>query len=153
MARRWILICICSSLAALAGHRITSRNRAPLPLPIAKQDVLKQFKATPIAFEANVGQTADAASFVARGQGYTMWATTDGPVLRLARGASNANAVVKLRVVGGETTGHPSAESLLAGRANYFIGNEPSLWKTNVARYGALRYAAVYPGVDLVLHG
>jgi hypothetical protein len=49
--------------------------------------------------------------------------------------------------------GHPSAESLLPGRANYFLGNEPALWKTNVQRYGALRYADVYPGVDLVLHG
>jgi hypothetical protein len=133
----------------MAGHRTSSPARAPQP--VSKQSVLKQFKATPLAFEANVGQTDGAASFVARGQGYTMWATVDGPLLRLVK--PGGGAVVKLRVVGGTPQGHPSAEAMLPGRANYFLGNEPALWKTDVKRYGALRYADVYPGVDLVLHG
>ena len=151
MCRRWIIICICSGLAALAGHGTVSPNRTPLP--IAKQDVLKQFKATPLAFEANVGQTADAASFVARGQGYALWATAEGPILRLRNRHGSSGAVLRMRVVGGDAKGHPTAETLLPGRANYFLGNDPSLWKTNVPRYLALRYTEVYPGVDLVLHG
>jgi hypothetical protein len=32
----------------------------------------------------------------------------------------------------------------------YIIGNDPTRWRTRVARYGRVRYAAVYPGVDLV---
>src|SRR5262249_53569165 len=33
---------------------------------------------------------------------------------------------------------------------NYFIGNDPSQWKTNVPVFQRVRYAGVYPGVDLV---
>src|SRR5262245_39066004 len=150
MARRWMTVCVCSGLALLAGHRTSS----PIPTPqLSKQAVLKQFNAMPLAFEANVGQTDDAASFVARGQGYAFWATSEGPVLRLRNRQASAGAVLRMRVVGGEPKNQPKAETLLPGRANYFLGNEPSLWKTNVARYLALRYDDVYPGVDLVLHG
>jgi len=118
-----------------------------------RADAIRQMKAMPIAFETNVGQTSGAASFVARGQGYAVWATADGPIIRLRRTHASSGAVVRMRVVGGAPAGHPSPESVLPGRANYFIGNEPAQWKTGVTRYGALRYAGVYPGIDLVLHG
>ena len=151
MDRRSMTVCVCTCLALVAGHRTISPNRTSLHL--TKQTALKQFKAMPLAFEANVGQTSDAASFVAHGQGYAMWATAEGPVLRLAEPRGSKAAVLRLRAVGGATKGHPEPESLLPGRSNYFLGNEPSQWKTNVSRYRALRYAEVYPGVDLVLHG
>src|SRR5262245_66372554 len=117
MARRWIAVCACTCLAALAGHRTSSPKNTPR-LPLAKQSVLNQFKAMPLAFETNVGQTSDAASFVARGQGYAMWATAEGPVLRLRNRQTSAGAVLRMRVVGGEPKGQPTAETLLPGRAN-----------------------------------
>ncbi|HXW16502.1 MAG TPA: SBBP repeat-containing protein, partial [Terriglobia bacterium] len=39
------------------------------------------------------------------------------------------------------------------GKANYFIGNDPSKWRTNVPTYAKVRYESVYPGVDLVYYG
>ena len=41
----------------------------------------------------------------------------------------------------------------LPGKSNYFIGNDPKKWRTNVANYAKVKYANVYPGVDLVYYG
>jgi hypothetical protein len=41
----------------------------------------------------------------------------------------------------------------LPGKSNYFIGNDPRKWRTNVPTYAKVRYEDVYPGVDLVYYG
>ena len=41
----------------------------------------------------------------------------------------------------------------MAGRSNYFISNDPRHWRTNVPNYAKVKYANVYPGVDLVYYG
>ena len=37
-------------------------------------------------------------------------------------------------------------EDLQPGRVNYFIGNNPAKWHTNVPTYARVRYKNVYPG-------
>ena len=39
------------------------------------------------------------------------------------------------------------------GKSNYFLGDDPAKWVTNVARYSRVRYRNVYPGIDLIFHG
>src|SRR5712691_12885343 len=39
------------------------------------------------------------------------------------------------------------------GISNYFIGNDPSKWRTNVANYGRVALREVYPGIDLIFYG
>jgi hypothetical protein len=41
----------------------------------------------------------------------------------------------------------------LPGHANYFLGNDPKKWHTNVPTYAQVKYQGVYPGVDLVYYG
>lgn len=41
----------------------------------------------------------------------------------------------------------------LAGKNNYFLGNDPRQWKTDVPTYGKVKYEGVYRGVDLVYYG
>ena len=36
---------------------------------------------------------------------------------------------------------------------NYFKGNDPTKWRTNVPTYAQARYTNVYPGIDLVYYG
>ena len=55
-----------------------------------------------------------------------------------------AGASRSLQVTGGEQ---------LPGTANYFIGNDPAKWHSGVPTYAKVRYAGVYPGVDLVYYG
>src|SRR5260370_37839707 len=41
----------------------------------------------------------------------------------------------------------------LAGTSNYFIGNDPAKWRTNVPTYAKVKYEGIYPGIDLVYYG
>ena len=41
----------------------------------------------------------------------------------------------------------------LPGKANYFIGNDPAGWRTNVPTYARVHYEDLYPGIDLVYYG
>jgi hypothetical protein len=41
----------------------------------------------------------------------------------------------------------------LPGKCNYFIGNDPKKWHTDIPTYRKVTYKGVYPGVDLVYYG
>jgi hypothetical protein len=41
----------------------------------------------------------------------------------------------------------------LPGKANYFIGKDPTHWRTNVPTYAKVHYRDVYPGIDLLYYG
>jgi len=58
-----------------------------------------------------------------------------------------------MRLVGANP--HPKVTPLeeLPGKSNYFLGNDPSKWRTNVRNYARVRYEQVYPGIDLVFYG
>ena len=42
-----------------------------------------------------------------------------------------------------------AGENLLSHRSNYFLGNDPNEWHTDVPNYGEVDYEDIYPGVDL----
>jgi hypothetical protein len=46
-----------------------------------------------------------------------------------------------------------TGEDQLPGVANYFLGNDPSRWRSNIPTYAKVRYAQVYDGIDLVYYG
>ncbi len=39
------------------------------------------------------------------------------------------------------------------GKVNYFIGNDPNKWRTNIPTYRAVVYKEVYPGIDIKFYG
>jgi Big-like domain-containing protein/beta-propeller repeat-containing protein len=41
----------------------------------------------------------------------------------------------------------------LVGTSNYFIGSDPSKWRTNVPTYAKVKLEGIYPGIDLVYYG
>lgn len=46
-----------------------------------------------------------------------------------------------------------TGEKQMAGISNYFIGNDPSKWRTRIPTYAQVRYRGIYPGIDLVYYG
>ena len=105
----------------------------------------------PLSFETNRGQTARQVKFLARGPGYTLFLTGDAAVLSLRR--EKADAILRMKLAGANTRASVTGADALPGKSNYFIGGDPSQWRTNVPTYSAVKYAAVYPGIDLVYHG
>jgi hypothetical protein len=58
-----------------------------------------------------------------------------------------------MKLLGGNAKGRVVGLDELPGRSNYFIGNDPKKWRTNVPSYARVKYEGVYPGVDLVYYG
>jgi hypothetical protein len=63
------------------------------------------------------------------------------------------NEFVRLRLVGANPKAEVMGSDELPGKANYFIGDDPKKWRTNVPTFAKVRYHDVYPGVDLVYYG
>jgi hypothetical protein len=123
-----------------------------------------KFARFPLAFEPNVGQTDDRAKFLARGGGYTLFLTADGAVIAQNRAEDGTEAprqgshsprrsVLRMRLMGSRGDHPVVGADELPGKSNYFIGNDPAKWRTNVPTYAQVSYESVYPGIDLVYYG
>jgi hypothetical protein len=124
---------------------------APRTEPALPPRVVDSYGKLPLSFEANRGQTARQVKFLARGPGYTLFLTPDAAVLSLHR--QKANVVLRMRLQGANARASVTGADALPGKSNYFIGSDPSQWRTDVPTYAGVKYAAVYPGIDLVYHG
>ena len=67
--------------------------------------------------------------------------------------APRAESVLNMRIVGANPQARITGVGKQVAQSNYFIGNDASQWHTRVANYEKVRYAAIYPGVDLVYYG
>ena len=59
----------------------------------------------------------------------------------------------RLQLVGANPNATLAGEGELPGKSNYFLGNDPKQWRTNVPTYAKVRYENVYPGIDLIYYG
>ena len=74
------------------------------------------------------------------------------------RGASrakdaNSKPFVSFHLLQSNRTSAPLPEEPLLAKRNYFIGSDPSKWRTNVPLFGRVRYPSGYTNVDLVYYG
>jgi len=120
----------------------------------------------PLSFEANDGQTDPRVRFLTHGQGYSLFLTQDeavlalkaatmgGPGARSKAGASRpSQSVLRMRLRGVRAGTRVEGVDELPGKSNYFIGNDPNKWQTDIPNYARVEYREVYPGVDLVYYG
>ncbi|MBI4607512.1 MAG: SBBP repeat-containing protein, partial [Candidatus Rokubacteria bacterium] len=131
---------------------------------------MKSYGGFPLIFERNQRLTDERVKFLARGRGYALFLTPTEVVLSLANpeprpGAEKSatlglhnrqksnTAVLRMQLVGANP--HPAITGLdqLPGKVNYFIGNDPKRWRTNIPTYTKVKYEEIYPGVDLVYYG
>jgi hypothetical protein len=105
----------------------------------------------PLSFEANQGQTDPQVVFLSRGSGYTLFLTDSEAVLALRK--SGSRSVLRMRPLGANKGSCITGLEKLSGKTNYFIGNDPGKWRTQIPSYQKVKYPDVYPGVDLVYYG
>jgi hypothetical protein len=102
----------------------------------------------PLSFEPNQGQTDARVKFLARASGYTLFVTTDEAVF-----AGRDGSVERMKLLGANPKLRFEPLDKQPGISNYFIGNDPSKWRTNIANYGKVALRDVYPGIDLIFYG
>ncbi len=154
-------------IAATPVHRGSPREQG-----LTSADQSHEFGELPLMFEANVGHTDGRVDFVARAAGYTAFLTATGPVFAVSEpevlatvaddqsvaNASGSDGTIKgvalhMNLVGTKPATRAAGVNPLSGKVNYFIGNNPSQWRTNIATFGRVEYEDVYPGIDLVYYG
>ncbi len=154
----------------------------PMPQLATHPTLLGAYGKLPLSFEVNQGQSDRRVRFLARGNNYLLFLTGDSAVLTLRKSdsirkgriaapispaslpapalASTAEGEPKtndtafwMRMVGATPTAKVTGQDELDGKSNYYIGNDPKKWHSNVPNYAEVKYASVYPGVDLIYYG
>lgn len=115
----------------------------------------------PLIFERNQGQIDPQVKFLAHGAGYGLFLAANEAVLTLrasallskSSGKNKGLSVLRMQVVGANSSPVVEGDAQLPGRSNYFIGNDPSRWHRDIPQFSRVRYAQVYPGIDLIYYG
>ena len=94
---------------------------------------------TPLAFEANVGQTDAQVDYLARGSGYSVFLTDGDAVLALQDG--DTGHAIRLDLVGADSNAAVTGEDLLDSYSNYLIGSDAEAWQSRVENHAAVVYA------------
>jgi Beta-propeller repeat len=153
---------VIANMANLPGHfagRAASAGLEEHPvsdqtLPETRAQAREAYGKLPISFELNHGQTAPQVKFLSRGNGYNLFLTSNEAVLAMSNEAVEGRSdVLKIRLVGANAEPQVTGADELPGKSNYFLGNDPQQWRTNVANYAKVKYDGVYPGIDMVYYG
>ena len=130
------------------------------------------YGALPLSFELNQGQTYGTVDFLARAGGYLLFLTPTEAVMAFDNSATHSGPsnreqllntdrnksspprlVMRMKLEGANPA--TSAEGLdeLTSRTNYFSGSDPAQWHADIPSYARVRYAQVYPGIDMIYYG
>ncbi len=128
-------------------------------------------------FIRNDGQMDEKVKFYERGSGHSTYFTSEGVYLELisrketkAVEEKNQNTpksvkqpndeiqnikseIIKLTPIGANKNPKIIAKGVQRGKVNYFIGNDPEKWKTNIPTYEAVVYKDIYKGIDMKFYG
>lgn len=63
------------------------------------------------------------------------------------------SAAIRMRLLGVNPSSQVAGMEELPGKTNYFQGNDPAQWRTDVPTYAKVKYQEVYPGIDLAYYG
>jgi hypothetical protein len=165
------------SLQPESGVANTSVRPTASPRADRTARIREVYGKLPLSFELNRGQTDPQVKFLSRGPGYTLFLTATDAVMSLASptasGATDGveaedprasartreampaspRTTLRMRVVGANQRAQVSGRDQLPGKVNYFRGNDPTRWQTQIPTYAKVRYEEVYPGIDLVYYG
>jgi len=167
------LVLSISALSQTAVPSSAAGSARQLPVNATNRATVQpNYGKLPLSFEANQGQSDPQVKFLSRGEGYSLFLTDSAAVLALTKGnpaskkldprsvmaktlkRENAKTdVVRMELAGAHPGLRVSGTEQLSGTANYFIGNDPAKWHSNVPTYAKVKYSGVYPGVDLVYYG
>ena len=106
----------------------------------------------PLEFEVNQGQFEPGVLYLARTASHFVYLTRDGMTVGLLD-SNLAGSSLRMNLAGTRGAVAVNGEGRLHGVSNYLIGNNPAAWRRDVPHFARVRYAGVWPGIDLVFHG
>jgi hypothetical protein len=167
-----ILVLFATSLQAQSNSQSDQANQSR---------IRDSYGNLPLSFEANQGQADSQVKFLTHTRAYSLFLTGDEAVLtlhgarahgpkakdkfpvetRLAASPADTKptpnqateSILRMKLRHANANARVTGVGELEGKSNYFLGNDPAKWRTNVPTYSKVKYEAVYPGIDLVYYG
>jgi Beta-propeller repeat len=87
------------------------------------------------------------------GLGVTSFNPTRSKIHSPQLATANRQLAITMKLVGANPSAQIEGVDRLPRISNYFIGNDPKKWRTNIPNYSRVRYRDIYPGIDLVYYG
>ncbi len=134
-------------------HSISTSERGDQKAATA--EARNSYGRLPLSFEANCGQSEQACDYLARGAGYALFLKPTEAIFRLDQrhaAAGSSSALLRMVLVRADAAPAEGVKEL-PGKVNYFVGNDPAGWRTDVRTFGRVRYHGIYPGIDLTYYG
>lgn len=136
---------------------VTSKSAAKPAAKTGHAAVVQQYAKLPLSFEPNLGQAKGDTKYLARGEGYSLFLTSNQAVLAMSGHSTSATAkrsagILRMELVGSNPAPNFSALEELPGKSNYFIGPQAN-WRPNVPNFAKVAEKNVYPGIDLLYYG
>jgi hypothetical protein len=139
------------------------RNLRSEAAPFLTKDSSAVFARLPILFIKNKGQLDKSVEYYVKTTAQTLYFTRDGVAFDLTRynraEAINPDCRQAERLVFSLDFLGANSQPVIDGTvkdnavANYFIGNDPEKWRTDIPTYIEVVYRDIYPAIDLILRG
>jgi hypothetical protein len=166
---RTAITCLLLVASALAQSSTIPRSGRAVALDSPSQRNLPSsvpfpVRALPLTFERYEGRAGEV-QFVSRAPGYTVLLEPRQMTMAFRNTADHAGTkrtlfpdsattqFVRMRLLQSNPSSAPLPEEPLLAKTNYFIGNDPTIWRTNVPLFRRVRFPSVYKNVDLVYYG
>ncbi|HBZ00120.1 MAG TPA: hypothetical protein DEO84_02255, partial [candidate division Zixibacteria bacterium] len=158
----------------------TANSQPSLSNEPQKAMVLSNLSSMLLSFTENRGQWDEKALFKAEAGGATFWFCKDEVVYQFTRDTDELfedgmphgpkmpdgmpdkfdhprykkeSMVLRAQFVGANLNPEISGADRLSHNNNYFLGNIPSKWATDVPNWSSVTYKNIYPSIDLKYHG
>ncbi|MDR3554780.1 MAG: SBBP repeat-containing protein [Syntrophobacteraceae bacterium] len=161
----------------IGNHYMSQRHQPASPEKNAV--ITMAYERLPLYFIANRGQVNGGVVFYETGAAHTTFFTRKEIVLGLGkreakvdperygaenrqarpwqalpeRGADVRTSYLRIGMLGMNKDVQVVAREEQQGKINYFKGNNPGKWRTNIPTYGAVLYKNAYPGIDIKFYG
>jgi hypothetical protein len=140
--------------------------------PVVKENIMANMAGIPVYFTKNEGQWDSRVLYRANVGGAVIWFAKEGVYHQFTREVpseiepvtnNTENTLLQEReipkkyetvliaesFVGGNTNPQINTEELTEYKCNYFIGNDPAEWHTDVPNFKGIVYKDIYPGIDV----
>jgi len=139
-------------------HATNLLPQANVRAAITNKPIQSAYGKLPLSFEANLGQTDARVKFVSKGSGYSLFLTPTEAVIALSQhqeksssvghqpylkpqpSANTSPAVLRMQLLGSNINPEVTGLEPLQGKVNYFLGNDPKQWHTNIPTYAKVQY-------------
>ncbi len=137
------LVLAVTGIVAMVWQSQRTKSTADIVAPNPQARLLESYGQLPLRFEANHGQADKRARFLARHQNSTLLLTPQETMLTLRRGTDGKQTTLRTKLIGANHQARVRGLSELPGKMNYFLGNDPKQWRTDVLAFAKVRYESI----------